>query len=1197
MKKIFLIGLLLSIFVTVNAQTDYSELARQQAELGNYEEAIRLESENLKLIEQSRGKNNEDYISSLMIIVLYNAYLDNYKEAIQLGTEASKIIADTQGKDNVEYTASLYYLAWLNSKLGYYQEAIELGTEALNILEKVSEKNPYYAANLNNLAYYHSYLGNCQEAIRLGTEALNIFEEFMGKNHPEYATYLDNLADYYSDFEIHQEALRLETEALNIREKVLGKGHPDYVNSLSKLASFYGNLGNYQEAIRLGTEALNIRKKVLGKRHVDYTISLSKLASFYGNLGNYQEAIKLGSEALNIVEEVMGKNHPDYANTLSNLAAINSDLGNYQEAIKLGTEALNIFEELVGKNHPDYAHILSNLAYYYAESRNYQEALRLGTEALEIQEGILGKSHDDYVITLHNLANCYDNLGNYQEAILLGTKAKTTFEETKGKNNLSYATALSNLSTPYYHLGNYQEALRLETEALNIREKFLGKGHPDYAKSLSNLACYHADIGSYQEAISLGTEALNIFEELLGKNHPHYATCLGNLAIYHVKIGNYQDAIRLGTEALNISEEVLGKNHPYYATSLNNLAGLNSYLGNYQDAIRLDIEALNIVEEVMGKNHPYYSATLGNLAIDYYLNNDNIENLEKIARESFSLDKDLLLRSFSFLLLSERDAYWNANHYVYIKWFPEFAYSYPDANFIDLGYNAALLSKGILLNSEIEFDRFMAENGTPELADKYNEVKRIRIQLNKLYEMPIADRWCDTDSLERVANILEREVMYESKEFGDYTRNLSVTWQDVQKGLKDKDVAIEFVSFKLNEDSTMYMAYVLKPGMETPELVKLFEEKDLKSKRIYSSTDPEKIYDQKEATELIWRKFEPYLEGCENVYFAPDGLLHQIAIEYLPALDGEGMISDRYNIFRLSSTRQLAIEHGDRKIEKAVLYGGIEFDSTVAKMEEENRHYENELMAQNSVHRGYFGDNLVEDFNLRDCVSYLPGTATEVEEIQKIFNKKHKKTELYTGDKASEASFKSLSGKPNQILHLATHGFYWNENEADRMALNNDRLMFMSSFGENGPRYVEDKALTRSGLLMAGANNILRRDSVPDNIDDGILTAREISMLNLRDVDLVVLSACQTGLGDIVSDGVFGLQRGFKKAGANSLLMSLWKVDDDATRILMTEFYKNYLSGKSKRESLLAAQRVLQNDPKYYQPQYWAAFILLDGLN
>jgi CHAT domain-containing protein len=227
--------------------------------------------------------------------------------------------------------------------------------------------------------------------------------------------------------------------------------------------------------------------------------------------------------------------------------------------------------------------------------------------------------------------------------------------------------------------------------------------------------------------------------------------------------------------------------------------------------------------------------------------------------------------------------------------------------------------------------------------------------------------------------------------------------------------------------------------------------------------------------------------------------------------------------------------------------------------------------------------------DLRYGVKYLPGTLKEVQDISKRFDSSPR---VITDINGTEESFKSLVGTPIDIIHLATHGFFWSEEDAQKRKY----VTFLNTADIN-MQSEEDKALTRSGLLFSGANIGLRGETLPDDVEDGVLTALELSNLNLGHVDMVVMSACESGLGETSEEGVFGLQRGFKLAGANTLLMSLWKVDDTATRLLMSEFYRNYLSGKSKQESLRLAQQWLREIPKYSSPEYWAAFILLDALN
>ena len=354
------------------------------------------------------------------------------------------------------------------------------------------------------------------------------------------------------------------------------------------------------------------------------------------------------------------------------------------------------------------------------------------------------------------------------------------------------------------------------------------------------------------------------------------------------------------------------------------------------------------------------------------------------------------------------------------------------------------------------------------------------------------------------------------------------------------------------------------------------------------------------------------MEGVNTVYFSPSGELYNIPIENLPANDSI-YNSDIRSYRRLSSTRQLALRRDATGVRQAAVYGGLRYDADTTVLVNDSRKYHAEEAALWEEESRAVADSL----NLRNGLKYLPGTRTEAEDIDKALATARIDTELYTDTTGTEASFKALSGKGVNALHIATHGFYWTEREAARL----DNLVFLN---DDMPAAVaEDKALTRSGLLLSGANTALRGLPLPDGVDDGILTAKEISTLDLRGLDLVALSACQTGLGEISGDGVFGLQRGFKKAGANTLLMSLWKVDDNATRLLMTRFYGNLLSGMDKYDALHEAQLYLREleverrieytpaqqkydkrpafeiirEKTYANPYYWAAFVLLDGVN
>jgi len=290
-------------------------------------------------------------------------------------------------------------------------------------------------------------------------------------------------------------------------------------------------------------------------------------------------------------------------------------------------------------------------------------------------------------------------------------------------------------------------------------------------------------------------------------------------------------------------------------------------------------------------------------------------------------------------------------------------------------------------------------------------------------------------------------------------------------------------------------------------------------------------------------------------------------------------ISDRYKIYRLSNTRELLRKGCLEPTLQAALFGGVEYELSSKQW--------NIISERFATPTDKKATRDIISLK-RGATAFLPGTEMEVKDIEEQLEDKNIHTVLYTGIDASEGTVKQLSGMSTAIIHIATHGFF-----QQKGTVNN------SDYANNNESE-EDQALSRSGLLMAGAMSYLRGAIIPDNVDDGILTARELSHIDLTQSSLVVLSACETALGDITGDGVFGLQRGFKKAGVKSILMSLWKVDDEATCLLMTEFYRNWIGEKmTKHDALEAAKQAVRSHKEkgWDDPKYWAAFILLDGLD
>lgn len=1096
---------------------------------------------------------------------------------------------------------------------GDYEEALKYFKNCGEIEGKVvGKKHVWYLGTINSLVNCFHNLKDSIQSFKHQALAENITKHNYGVLSTQY---LDILSGYGFLYDAYNQYL-LSAQNYEKGYTLSDSLHlPEYcLHFAREIADEYGKLRMNNEAIDWGTKTLAICESLYGKRHPYYSNDLSKLAIYYANAGDNKKAIELDTEALRLCKRIYGEKHLNCAISLENLMHYSLNMEDYKNAIFYGQNALNTYKALSDENSPVCISIMKNVADCYFKMGDYKEAIRFGIEILEMDKNIYGESSFDYAVDLNNLALYNANWGRYTDAIRLAEKALNALEKTLGKEHPYYAGCLINLAAYISRLGNYSTSIRLGKEALEI----LKINTYAYFNTLSNLSTFIADSGNYSEAIQYVTEALNVCEKTLGDSCSNYALYLHNLSGYKYKVGHYEEAVRFTIKALDIRKKVLGKNHPEYAVSLRFLSNLKFHLGNYSDAIQLMKETLDIYKNKLGEKHPYYITALHDLA---YYNScvSNHTEATKLYAEVTTLYSDLILSTFADLTPYEQSMFWSKYYNYFNTELPQRAYALSNDSLYASAYNGILLSKGLLLNAETEMKKLLQESGDTAVVTLYEQARTNRILLNKTLERPVNERYFNVDSLQRLIKRQEQELIQRSKTYGDFTHNLAINWQEVQKELDATDIAVEFLAFPTGKDSVMYAALTLKQGAELPEMVPLFEEEQLKQivpSNLYSTTD---LY------KLVWQPMEEKLKGVKNIYFAPSGELYNIAIESLPDTDST-LVSDRFNLYRLSSTRQLALVGENHEGNGARIYGGLKYDTGVSQLVKDNLKYKRDesLVSTRSFEDSFIADSL----HLRSGAEELPGTKIEAENIKRSLDRAHVKNELYTDTIGTEASFKAMSGKRIKTLHIATHGFYWTEREAQQLK----KLNFLQLDDNNRSPYVEDKALTRSGLLMSGANNALMGIEMPEEIDNGILTAKEIAGLDLRGLDLVVLSACQTGLGEITGDGVFGLQRGFKKAGAQSLLMSLWKVDDQATQMLMTQFYANLIKGQSIYEALREAQRyvrdyeteetVIVNEVTpsqkrrmerqgitweaqkevrkihpYAHPKYWAAFILLDAVN
>lgn len=1027
--------------------------------------------------------------------------------------------------------------------LPYLLQVVEKKKETGNIGSSLAE-------DLNNVTACYLNLGYSREALTYSKAALDVIEKTLGKEDVEYAKYLWNLSYVYNIAGEALKALELGKQAFKMiwKEKT---DNLDYANYVLTLGEYHSQIGENENAINLALEAKSIIERNVGKIHPYYLTILDQLSNYYSATRQYDKSFLFASEEHEISCTLYGKEEIGYAKSLNSLALNNLELGNYEDFFNQEREVLNIYENIEGRNTLACATILANLAGAYSRQGKYAKAIQYQAESLTIKEPYMRKEHLDYQNEMMLLANWYKEIGNYQEAVRITTEILNSLE---GKEDITrkyyYIKRLNDLGEIHLDFGHSNKALETHQKAFQLLVNLNGTNTPEYARSLAFLSYYLSNNNEDKKALETEKKACLIYQTCHEKNsyHSEYILSLNKLSQYYFILNERGKARALNKKAIKISKEVYGDNYSKMDQLLENSFLLSVKIkGEYQNWSKLQITK---------KSEKYFE--------------------ELVNWGTIQLKKNL-----SELTAKERAQYFKQFTNLFYKDIA--ALSTGSKRLIPILYNSILFSRGLLLNSDIQINKLIQESNDSTLLNTYYSFKSNKVNLKKLYATPVKDRKLKVDSLESVTENLEKILIQKSQAYGNYISKLETDYHDVQAALTDKDIAIEFIQFPI-DSIWCITALILKKGMKVPEYKLLFTESKLEE------IPPTDYYTTTRLYQLIWELFQKYLKNVKNIYFVPDGILHNTAIEYLP-VDGQTLMSDKYNLYRLSSTREVASKKERKVSNKAILFGGLEYDADFT--DNNPASFDSAKIRLSDVsHDRTMGDSL----SCRGGVQYLDGTEIEVENIANAMSKNKIPHQLFTNIAGTEETFKQLSGGGNNILHIATHGFYWNQQEVN---LRQQKLSFLNYGNSENEGYAEERTLTRSGLLFSGANHILRNEYIPSNREDGVLTALELSQLDFRNLDLVVLSACQTGLGEIKGDGVFGLQRGFKKAGAQTLLMSLWKVNDEATQILMTEFYQYLSQGSKKYDAFIKAQqylRIYQNG-KYDKPEYWAAFIMLDGIN
>jgi tetratricopeptide (TPR) repeat protein/CHAT domain-containing protein len=1061
-------------------------------------------------------------------------------------------------------------------------------------LKNETDTSLRYAVSFRDIGECFKAKNIPDSAIYYFNESLRILKMQKRDGQLEYAQILNDLGNLYRENGQFVKAEPLYKLAMDIRIAILGQCHDKVADNLYNLGLLYDAMGNYKTSEVCFLKSLKIYAETLEEGHLYIGDNLLYLGLLYVKMGNFESAEQNILQSMNIFKKIYGDGASSIADKLSFVGNVYYDLGNYNSAKMYYQHALDICKISAGDAHLSYANSSYNLGRAYWKLGNYKLAEMHCKVAIVSYKKSLGETNYSYANGLNLLGILFEEMGDYKNAENFHQQAKEIFGKSIGETNLYFASSLTNLGILNKEIGNIMVAETYYEQALEIYRKSIGEKHPSFAGALMNLGILKEEMGDYKSAEVFFRQARGIYEESLGENHPSYASCLMNFGILYKMMGDFNIAESYYKRALDIYEKFLGETHSLSASALLYLGILNKNKGDYKSAEIYYKRALEMYNKSVGEEHPDYLSNETSYAYLLLLT-DREQQAYSILNKNLNKKSKAITNNFEWLTDNQKEAYWKQEREFFdqLSWFAhQSCLKVPEA--VGLNYNASLLTKSKMLEAKISSENF------------YREVDEIREELayrRRLLAKMESDGSTDKEKLDKLhleADSLDKRLTMSWPEYAQQKKNLSITWDQVQEQLAPGEAAIEFVRFENEDDSLVYYnALVLRKEDTQPQLIKLCKEKDLEGiapKMGFSAYYP-----------LVWKPMEEALKGISTIYYAPTGLLTNIPFPALYAPSGSGdviaqaktdkrgvviesahakteekaaFLMDRYTLHQLTSTRYLAMglkQKSKEPIDKDMaMVGGVNYDylpGTTAAFKSSNKK-KNAQRSSESAH---------------GKLTYLEGTKTEVEQINSSVVQSSWSSTLLSGNAATEENIVQFEGKnAKSILHLATHGYAFPEFDYNDTTISKNSFRYSFRYSQN--------PMVRSGLILAGGNWAWTGSDTLSSLgaeQNGILTAAEVAQLNLKKTKLVVLSACETGLGKIEgSEGTFGLKRGFKLAGVEQMIVSLWSVPDKETMELMTLFYTDLTKTRNPVNSFSNAQKEMRN--KYpTEPENWVGFVMV----
>lgn len=1025
----------------------------------------------------------------------------------------------------------------------------------------------YRAATLNN------QIRNAETYLQ---EILKIQKELLGEDAPEYHLSRVKLANHFVDYtERFAEASKIYDESFHgVVEKEFAQGHIEYVNILNHLARFYEENDDFKKASTTLDKALAVSRIKYDNQDINYGLELEKIASLQLNIGEYEKAEKNLKDA----QAILGKpSNADetlyYVNLMTTQARLMVIKGLYDEAEELIFESEKIklkagLNKLASSGRAD-----TDLAELYFYLGRYNEAEQLIEASLKRTESQFGATSRHLIKPLVLSSQLKLAAGEYTESEQLIRRSSNIAASTFSESSTKLANSLLVLSRLYSTMGDYEKAEEYIRKAIANQEKQFGRSHVDVGKSLAQLGMIKFYQGApFQQQEALLLEAEKIIGTKLGSRNPQYAEILRDLATISIYAGKYDISLTYLDEAWAIWKDRIGKRNNINAAVINTLKGDIQYQRKqYNRADNFYQDALKTYERFFSTSHPEYVKVLSKLAKTYYMNGD-LRKAQSTIDQTLGSYQEFIKTYFPALSEREKAKFWNTIKSDY-EFYNTLILTRVEKKEDLVGniYNNALLTKALLLNSSIKIRERILASGDTVLVNLYNDWQNKKEMLTyalSLSNDQLTQQNISPSQLAQQIEFLEKELSLKSEVFSQGYDNRVVTWEDVKNSLKENEVAVEIVRFRYFDhvftDSVMYaVMYVKNERRSKPQLVLLRNGEDLEGRymKFYRNSIRYRVEDRY-SYDQYWKPIVDAVGAASTIYLSADGAYNQINLEAIPTGDGKYVL-DNSNIVLISNTKDLF----NRKVKSpkpqsdniAMMFGDPVFYVRSNGVDPETQEELSSSIGMSEIQR-------------------LPGTRQEVIELKKLLIDNGWKIQDYLETLAAEDQVKQIDNP--RVFHVATHGFFQpSQVESDIFAGLNEAKAY-------------DNPLLRSGLMLAGAGDILNKGAYNYNLESGILTAYEAMNLNLDQTDLVVLSACETGLGEVeAGEGVFGLQRAFLVAGAKTIIMSLFKVSDDATQELMVKFYQKWITTGDKRKAFIDAKKEIRTE--YIDPIYWGPFVMI----